>query len=185
MEGHDQTGGIDQCKEVIFLFPITPVFNWSLQCSHNQSISLISQPQDQCTIILSLSLTTSTCHIRSCTHTTPTNPPASISISIITNLQQSSSTIYNPPIFSINHRSAPGSVTTPIIDLGLDSFVDISCIGMYVYKHIPADITKHTCPRDLLIENDASPRTVNLTRMNKDRSRAGESLKLQVGYSTC
>lgn len=36
-----------------FLFPITPVFNSSLQCSHNQSISLISKPQDQCTIILS------------------------------------------------------------------------------------------------------------------------------------
>lgn len=58
-----------------FLFPITPVFNSSLQYSHNQSISLISKPQDQGTIILSPSLYTSTCHIRSrAPHTTHTHP---------------------------------------------------------------------------------------------------------------
>lgn len=49
------------------MFPITPVFNSSLQYSHNQSISPISKPQDQCTIILSPFLTTFSCHIRSCT----------------------------------------------------------------------------------------------------------------------
>lgn len=40
--------------------------------------------------------------------------------------------------FSINHRSTPWLVTglhkTPIIDLGLDTLVDISCIGMYVIQ---------------------------------------------------
>lgn len=73
-----------------------------------------------------------------------TTPPASISIP--TNLQQRSSTIYKPTIFSINHRSAPWLVTTPIIDLGLDSLVDISCIYIQV-PDIPAEITKHAYPR--------------------------------------
>lgn len=63
-------------------------------------------------------------------------------------VQQRSSTIYNPTIFSINHRSTPWLVNiTQIIDLGLESLVDISCIGMYVCKHIPADNTTYACPR--------------------------------------
>lgn len=67
---------------------------------------------------------------------------------------------------------------TPIIDLGLDSLVYLMyryvCMQAYTSRHHHARLSE-----DLLIENDASPRTVNFTRTNKDRSRAGESLKLR------
>lgn len=122
-----------------------------------------------------LSLNTFSCHIRSCTHTTHTHPQQA------SQFQRSPTKIVDdiqPHEFSINHRSTPWLVTTPIIDLGLNSLVYL--MYRYVCKHIPADNTTHACPRDLLIENDASPGTVNLTRTNKDRSRAGESLKLRL-----
>lgn len=120
-------------REGSFLFPITPVFNSSLQYSHNQSISLISKPQDQGTIILSLSLTTFSCHIRSCTpyHTPSKHLNSNESpTKIVDDIQ--------PPNFSINHRSAPWLVITPIIDLGLDSLVYL----MYRYV-IQAYTSRH------------------------------------------
>lgn len=109
-------------------------------------------------------------------HTTHTPPSKHLNYNEV---QQRSSTIYKPTIFSINHRSAPWLVTTPIIDLGLDILVDISCIGMlckhrYTSRHYQARVSE-----DLLIENDASPGTVKFTRTKKDRSRAGESLNLR------
>lgn len=170
------------------MFPITPVFNSSLQYSHNQSISLISKPQDQGTIILSLSLS----HLNLPYTIVPPIPHINTPSKHLNSneIQQRSSTIYNPTIFSINHRSAPWLVTTPIIDLGLDSLVDISCMQGYTstkHLHLHLGGTYYTrMSEDLLIENDASPRIVNLTRTNKDRSRAGESLKLRcLPKDTC
>lgn len=171
MGGHYQTGGIRSAQGGSFLFPITPVFNSSLQYSHNQSISLISKPQDQGTIILSLSLNTFSCHIRSCTHTTHTHPQQA---SQLQRIQQRSSTIYNPTIFSINHRSAPWLVTTPIIDLGLDSLVDISCIQVYTStKHLHLHLGGTYYARvseDLLIENE----TTHASSLNRSIACGGE-----------
>lgn len=173
MEGHDQTGGIDQCKEGVSCFP-------SRQCSirlcstPTTNLSHSSLTRKTKVQSFSLSLNTSSCHIRSCTHTTHTPPQQT---SQLQRIQQRSSTIYKPTIFSINHRSAPWLVTTPIIDLGLDSLVDISCMQGYTstkHLHLHLGGTYYTrVSEDLLIENDASPQTVNLTRTNKDRSRAG------------
>lgn len=165
-----------------FLFPITPVFNSSLQCSHNQSISLIAQPQDQGTIILSLSLS------------------LKLPYTIV------------PPIPHINtpskHLNSNESPTKIVDDIQAPNFSDQSQIStmvsdhtdhrpragltcrylMYRYVCMYASIHQQTLPstrvrgsthRDLC-------KSSNLTRTNKDRSRAGESLKLRcLPKDTC
>lgn len=148
------------------MFPITPVFNSSLQYSHNQSISLISKPQDQGTIILSLpqhlklpyTIVQPIPHINT--------PSKHLNYNEI---QQTSSTIYNPPIFPINHRSTPCLVTglhiTQIIDLGLDSLVDISCMQGYTSRQHHARVSE-----DLLIENEPR-KSSNLFHKNKQIDR--------------
>lgn len=138
------------------------------------------------TIILSLSppLSRSTPQAPTYDRATHTTHKHTQQASQLQRIQQRSSTIYKTKIFSIDHRSAPWLVTTPIIDLGLDSLVDISCIGMYVNKHTPADITKHACPRICSSRtNHASPRTY-FTRTNRSIACGGE-FKVKVGYSTC
>lgn len=174
-EGHDQTGGIDQCKGGSFLFPITPVFNSSLQYSHNQSISLISKPQDQGTVILSPSTPLAAIYDRA-PHTTHKHPQQA------SQFQRSPTNIVDdiqPPNFSINHRS-PWLVTTPIIDLGLDSLGYISCIPRYVMPAYTSRQHQARVSEDLLIENDASPRTVNLTRTNKRSIACGGEFKVTL-----
>lgn len=173
MEGHDQTGGIDQCKEGVSCFP-------SRQCSIHlcsaATTNLSHSSLSRKTNVQSFSLSTPLAAIYDRAPIPHIHTPSKH-----LNSNESPTKILDDiqaHDFSINHRSAPWLVTTPIIDLGLDSLVDISCICMQV-PDLPADITKHACPRDLLIENDASPRIVNLIRTNKDRSRAGESLKLR------
>lgn len=92
--------------------------------------------------------------------------------------------IYNPTIFSINHRSAPCLVTglhiTPIIDLGLDILVYL----MYKYVYMQGYTSRHYQARvseDLLIENErckSSNRELNKNEQKIDRVR-GRVLKLR------
>lgn len=168
------------------MFPITPVFNSSLQYSHNQSISHISEPQDQGTIILSLSTPQPAIYDRA-PHTTHTYTPSKH-----LNSNESPTKIVDDiqaHDFSIDHRSAPWLVTTPIIDLGLDSLVDISCmqghtstkhLHLYTSRHYQARLSEGSAHRERNETTHASPRTVNLTRTNKRSIAYGGEFKVKV-----
>lgn len=165
-EGHDQTGGIDQCKGGGFsCFP-------SRQCSirlcnaatTNLSHSSLSRKTKVQSSSPSLSLSLASTYDRA-PHTTH---PASISITT----NPTKMKIYKPTIFSINHRSAPWLVTTPIIDLGLDILVDISCIGMYVMQAYTSRQHQARLSEDLLIENERCKSSNSELNKNEKRSIA-------------
>lgn len=166
-----------------FLFPITPVFNSSLQCSHNQSISLIAQPQ---IYSHSLSLSLSPPQPAKYDRAPHTTPP--------------------PPSKHLNHNESNKDEDIQAHDLFDQSQINtmvsdhtdhrpragLTCKHL-MYRYVCyASIYQQTTPRTRVRgiyssrTNDASPRTVNLTRTNQDRSRAGESLKLRcLPKDTC